>query len=160
MILAQEVEDFLGLGGLGEGGVAAQIAEHDDDLSAMAFQEFFIALGDDQFGELRCEKPLQPSDPAQLFNLLRDPRLKSAVQVRDFAGALAQFSQEAGVLHCQHGLGGKCLQLPDLLIGEWGISVRNALIIPNKVSSIRRGTCSAVRGLIISMRLRHLPSPS
>ena len=39
MIFAQEVEDFLRLGGFGEGGVAAQIAEHDDDLAAMAFEE-------------------------------------------------------------------------------------------------------------------------
>src|SRR6516162_8159481 len=37
MILAQEVEYLLGLGSLREGGVAAQVAEHDDDLAAMTF---------------------------------------------------------------------------------------------------------------------------
>ena len=75
MVLAQEIQYFLGLGGLSEGGVAAQIAEHDDDLAAMAFQDFLIALRDDQFGELRCKEPFQSSDPAQLVDLLRYPRL-------------------------------------------------------------------------------------
>src|SRR5262245_43008800 len=36
MVFSQEVEDFLGLRGLGERGVAAQVAEHDDDLASMA----------------------------------------------------------------------------------------------------------------------------
>ena len=31
MVLAKEGEDFLGFGGFSKGGVAAQIAEHDDD---------------------------------------------------------------------------------------------------------------------------------
>src|SRR5262249_23903024 len=44
MVLAQDVEHFLGLGGLGKRGVAAQIAKHDDDLAAMAFQDFLVAL--------------------------------------------------------------------------------------------------------------------
>jgi len=53
MVLAQEVEDFLGLSGFGEGGVPAKVAEDDDDLAAVAFKDFFVALRDDQFGELR-----------------------------------------------------------------------------------------------------------
>src|SRR5215472_16611836 len=47
--------------------VAAQIAEHDDDLAAMAFEDFLVALRDDQFGQLWHEKPLQPPDPPQLL---------------------------------------------------------------------------------------------
>ena len=39
MVFAKEIEDLFGSGGFGEGGVAAQIAEHDDDLAAMAFEE-------------------------------------------------------------------------------------------------------------------------
>ena len=58
MIFAQEVEDFLGFSGFGESGVAAQIAEHDDDLAAMAFKDLLVALRDDQFGKLRREEPL------------------------------------------------------------------------------------------------------
>ena len=56
MILAEEVEHFLGFGGLGEGGVASQIAEHDDDLAAVRFEDFLVALRDDQFGQLRGEE--------------------------------------------------------------------------------------------------------
>ncbi len=48
MILAQKIEHFLGLGGLGEGGVTAQVAEHDDDFAAMAFEDLFVAVRDDQ----------------------------------------------------------------------------------------------------------------
>jgi hypothetical protein len=33
VVFAQKVEDLLGLGGLGKGGVTAQIAKHDDDLA-------------------------------------------------------------------------------------------------------------------------------
>ena len=47
MILTQKIEDFLGLGSFGKGGVTAQIAEHDDDLAAMALQDFLVALRDD-----------------------------------------------------------------------------------------------------------------
>jgi hypothetical protein len=58
MVLAKEIQHLLGLGRLGEGGVAAEVAEHDDDLAAMAFEDFFVAVRDNQFGELRGEKPL------------------------------------------------------------------------------------------------------
>jgi hypothetical protein len=44
MIFAQEIEDFLGLGGLGEGGVAAQVTKYDDDLAAMTFEDLLVAL--------------------------------------------------------------------------------------------------------------------
>jgi hypothetical protein len=47
MIFAQKFEDLLGLGGLGEGGAAAEIAEHDDDLLTMAFEDLLVALRDD-----------------------------------------------------------------------------------------------------------------
>src|ERR1051325_3630185 len=44
----RKVQDLLGLSGLSEGGIAAQIAEHDDDLAAVAFQDLLVALRDDQ----------------------------------------------------------------------------------------------------------------
>ena len=50
MVLAQEIEDFLGLSGFGERGVAAQVTKYDDDVAAMALENFFVALRDDQFG--------------------------------------------------------------------------------------------------------------
>jgi hypothetical protein len=61
----RRIRDFLRLGGLGEGGVAPQIAEHDDDLTAMAFKDFLVALRDYQFGKLRREEALQPPHAAQ-----------------------------------------------------------------------------------------------
>ena len=39
VVLAQEIEHFLRLRGFGEGGVAAQIAKHDDDLTALWLPE-------------------------------------------------------------------------------------------------------------------------
>jgi hypothetical protein len=53
-----DVEHLLRLGRFGKGGVAAQIAEHDDNLAAVAFKDLFVAPRDDQFGELRGEKAL------------------------------------------------------------------------------------------------------
>jgi hypothetical protein len=38
----------------------------------MAFEDFLVALRDDELGKLRCEKPLQPPDPPQLLDLFRD----------------------------------------------------------------------------------------
>src|SRR6516165_5160754 len=118
MIFAQEVEDFFGLGGLGERGVAAQIAEHDDDFAAMAFEDFFVALRDDQLGKLRCEKPLQPSDTPQFLDLFSNPRFEAAVQLSYLIGALAQFVQQPRVLHCNNRLRGEILQQRDLLVGK------------------------------------------
>jgi hypothetical protein len=46
----------------------------------MAFEDFLVALRDDELGKLGREEPLQPADPAQLLNLLGVPRLKAAVQ--------------------------------------------------------------------------------
>jgi len=39
VVFEQEFENFLGLGGLGEGGV-----EHDDDFAGMAFEDLLVAL--------------------------------------------------------------------------------------------------------------------
>src|SRR6516164_8311589 len=64
MVFALKIQHFLGLGRLGEGGVTAQIAEHDDDLATVAFKDLLIALRNDKLGQLRCQKPLQPADPA------------------------------------------------------------------------------------------------
>src|SRR5262249_3537201 len=83
VVLAQEVEDLLRLGGLSEGGVAAQIAEHDDDLAAMAFEDLLIALRDDELRELRREKPLQPPDPLKLLDLLGHAGFEATVEFGD-----------------------------------------------------------------------------
>src|SRR5215831_7819196 len=89
----------LGLGRLGESGVAAQVAEHDDDLAAMAFEDLLVALRDDELGQLRREKPLQSPDPPQFLDLLGHPRLETAVEFRHFFGPLTQFAKQPRVLH-------------------------------------------------------------
>ena len=119
MVLAQKFKDFLRLGGLGECGVTAQVAEHDDDLTAMAFEDFFVPVRDYEFGQLRREKALQPPDPAQFIDLLGDARFKPAVQLCHLVGALAQFRQEARVLHRDDRLRRETLQEGDLFVGEW-----------------------------------------
>ena len=84
----------------------------------MAFEDLFVALRDDHFGKLRREEALQPPDPAQLLNLLGDPRFKAAVQLRHLLVALAQFAEQPRVLHRDHGLRGEILEQRDLLVGE------------------------------------------
>ena len=118
VILAQQIEHLLRLGGLGEGGKPAQVAEHDDDVAAMGFEDVFVAARDDQFGELRREKPLQFSDPLQFPELRRDPVLQLPVPRRDLVGARPQFAEQPRVLHRDDRLRREILQQRDLLVGE------------------------------------------
>ena len=118
MVLSQEIENLFGLGGLGEGGVAAQIAEHDDDLAAMAFEDFLVALRDDQLRQLRRQKPFQPSDPAQFLDLFGDLRFEVAIERGDLVGTLAQFADEPRIFHRDDRLRRKIFEQRDLLVGE------------------------------------------
>ena len=70
----------------------------------MAFEDLFVALRDDQFGKLRRQKPFQPPDAPQFIDLLRDPRFETAVKLSDLVGALAQFTEQPDVLHCDYRL--------------------------------------------------------
>src|SRR5204862_5261483 len=119
MVLTQELQHLLRLGGLGEGGVAAQIAEHHNDFAAMAFEDLLVTLRDDQFGKLRSEEPLQPADAAQFVNLLGDPRFEPAIEFADLLGALAQFANEPHVLHRDHRLRCEVFEQRNLLFREW-----------------------------------------
>ena len=107
MVLAQEVENLFGLGGLGERGVAAQIAEHYDNLAAVTFEDFLVALGDNQLGKLRCQKALQPSDPSEFVDLGRNPRLQLPVPPGYLVGARSEFAEQARVLDRNHRLIGE-----------------------------------------------------
>ena len=116
MVFAQEVEHFLGLSGFCKGGVAAQIAEHDDNVAAMTFEDLLVPVRDDQFGKLGCQEPLQPPDAAQFVDLLGDPRFQAAVELRDLLGALAQFTEQPRVFHCDDRLRRETLQQRDLFL--------------------------------------------
>ena len=54
--------------------------------------------------------------PTQLLGLRRDPCFETPVQLRDFLGALAQFAEEARVLHRDDRLRCEILQKRDLLV--------------------------------------------
>ena len=69
MIFGQHGHDVLGLGGLGEGREAAQVAEQGDDLAAVVLQHLLVAGRDDRLGKLRRQEPAQPADPLQLVDL-------------------------------------------------------------------------------------------
>jgi len=118
VVFTQEIEHLLGLGGFGKRGVAAKIAEHDDDLAAMAFEDLFIPLRDDQFGKLRCEKPFQSSDSTQFVNLLGYARLQASVQFRHLVGTLPQLGKKPRIFHRDDRLRCEVLQQGDLLVGE------------------------------------------
>src|SRR6516164_5211380 len=45
---SQKAQHLFGFGGLAESGVAAQVAEDDNNLAAVAFEDFLVALRDDQ----------------------------------------------------------------------------------------------------------------
>jgi len=81
VVLAQKFELVLGLGCFSKGGVAAQIAEHDDDLAAMAFEDFLVTLRDDQFRKLRREElgTYRDADGVYLCSAVDERRLLQEV---------------------------------------------------------------------------------
>ena len=82
----------------------------------MAFENLFVALRDDQFGKLRGEKALQPSDPPQFLHLFGDPHFETAVQFRYLVGPLPQFAEQPRVFHCDDRLRCKVLQQRDFFL--------------------------------------------
>jgi len=57
VISEYEIEYFFGLHSFSEGVVAAEIAEHDDGLAAIAFEDFLVALRDPAVGARTGEGP-------------------------------------------------------------------------------------------------------
>ena len=52
MVLPEDAHHLLRLGGLGEGGEPAQVADDDGDLAAVALEQGLVAGGDDLLGDL------------------------------------------------------------------------------------------------------------
>ena len=91
MIFAQHVHRLFRLGGLGERGEAAQVAEHHRDLAAVAGEQRVMAVvGGDQLRHLRREEALQLADALDLAELLLDPLLQRAVPVPELLGLLGE----------------------------------------------------------------------
>src|SRR5262249_35383141 len=99
VIFTQEVENLLGLGGFREGGVAAQVTEDGNDVTAVAFEDALLALRDDHLCQLWRKEALQSADAAELLDLLGDPRFQAPVQFGDLIGPLPQFAKQARILH-------------------------------------------------------------
>src|SRR5580700_2615538 len=97
VVVPQERHHLFRLGALRKTGEAAYIAEHDDDFAAMAFKDAFVALRDDEVGELWCEEPPQFASALDLGELRRDACLQFAVPACDLLGALAQFTKQPRV---------------------------------------------------------------
>jgi hypothetical protein len=76
----------------------------------MAFEDFFVALRDDQLSKLRREKPLQSPDAPKFLDLFCDPRFEVAIQRRYLVGALAQFTKQPRILHGNDRLRREILQ--------------------------------------------------
>jgi hypothetical protein len=57
VVVSQQCHYFFRLGAFGKGGKTAQITERDNNLAAMAFENAFIVLRDDEVRELRGEEP-------------------------------------------------------------------------------------------------------
>ena len=70
MILAQHAHHLLRLRGFGEGGEAAQVAEHHADVAAVAFESVSSPDVTQQLGDLRREEALEPADALDLADLL------------------------------------------------------------------------------------------
>ena len=79
VVLAEHQHQVLGLDGLGERREAAQVAEHDRDLLAMALEERLVAGRHDELGDLRREEAAQPSRSLELGDLLLDALLELPV---------------------------------------------------------------------------------
>ena len=79
VIFAQHGHDLLGLGGLGERREAAQVAEHDGDVAAVALEHLLVAVAEDEFGDLRREEALEPAGAFDLRQLVGDALLERLV---------------------------------------------------------------------------------
>ena len=70
VILAEHAHDFLGLGGLREGGEAAQVEKHHDDLAPVGLEGIVGTAGHDELGELGREEPLEAAELLELADLV------------------------------------------------------------------------------------------
>ena len=87
VILAKNRHHLFGLGGLGEGRKAAQIAENDGHLATVALQKrVAISRRNDEVGDLLGQKPPEPAHSLDLRHLLRHGLLERAVPIGKLRG--------------------------------------------------------------------------
>ena len=66
MVIAQHGHHLFWLGGLGERGKAAQVPEDDGDIASMTVEQTLVAFTENEFGDLRRKKALEPAGPLDL----------------------------------------------------------------------------------------------
>ena len=92
MIFAQHRHDLLGLGGFGERREAAQIAEHDRDVAAVAVEHLLVAVAENEFGDLRRQEALEPAMRSICAELIGDALLERLVPAREIGRLAATLS--------------------------------------------------------------------
>ena len=102
MVFAQHSHHLLGLGGVGEGGEAAQVAEHDGDVLAVAVEQLLAARRHHQLGDLRGQETLEPGHALDLAELIGDALLQVAVHVGDLVVQLLQPQRGLDPGHQRH----------------------------------------------------------
>lgn len=87
VVFGEHRHHLLGLGDFGEGGEAAQVAEHHRHLAAMARQRIPGRIrGNDQIGDLLGQEAAEPADPLDLGDLGGDLLLQRPVQGGEIVG--------------------------------------------------------------------------
>ena len=82
VVFAKHAHHVLRLDGLGEGGEAPQVAEHDRDVAAVAAEGVVGAAAEDGLGELWREEAAELADALELGDLLGDALLERRVPLR------------------------------------------------------------------------------
>jgi hypothetical protein len=120
VVLAQKIEEFFALSGLGEGGVDTQVTKHDDYFAAMVFEDLFVPLRGDQPGDLVGALTQFAKRPWVLHRddrLSREGRLTAPFVVRP-CGKTTNF---ATAHSCTAAAESKKISLFHLLMGKFAI---------------------------------------
>ena len=102
VVLAEDRHHFLRLGGLGESGEAAQVAEHDRDVAAVAVENAIVARRKDELRHLRRQEALEPVHALDMRELLRHALLERAIPRNEIGGLRAHLVGQ--LLDPQHRL--------------------------------------------------------
>ena len=86
VVAAQHAHHLLGLGGVREGGEAAQVEDDDGDLAPVRGERIVHVAGDDALGQMRREEALELGQALQLPELLLHALLQAGVQLGELAG--------------------------------------------------------------------------
>ena len=173
VVFAQHAHHLLGLGALGERGEAAQVAEHDGDLAAMA-RSGSRCRPDDRFGSCGEKKRLNRPTRSSSSTCSRHALLERHVPFADLGGQpLRAVVQRLDPQHRAHAGDQRAVvdRLGEVLVGAASrpaitsllsvIAVSRMIGVKGIVASARRRLQTSMpsrRGIITSSRIRSGPS--